>query len=137
MNWNLSSRTIYIAIAVGVLLAGLLVYGLSVAVTQAGLALVTGAMLLVGNAPELVRSMQRRELGLALLNTLIGVALVSFFLVKWLGFVFYLPLIAALIFAAPLMLNRVAIANTYVGLLKTLLVPLRRAARIPAAWLHR
>lgn len=132
-----SRTTAYIAIAVGVLFVGLLVYGLSLAITQASLALISGAMLLIGNAPDLVRNMQRREIGLAMLNSLVGVALVSFFFAKWLGILFYIPLVLSLVAALPLVINRAQIAATYIGLLKTGVVQVRRVVRLPRSWTER
>lgn len=136
-NRQYSRTTVYIAIAIGVLVLGFLSYGLTRAITQSSLALVTGLMLLVGNLPEVVRTLQRREVGLAMLNTLIGIALVSFFMVKMLGFLFYIPLLVALLLAIPLTLNRVAIARTYIGLLKTFVFQLRRLIRLPNSYTQR
>lgn len=136
-NRQINRTTLYVVIAIGILFVGLLAYGLAAAVTQASLALVAGLMLLIGNAPELIRTAQRREIGLAMLNTLVAVALLSFFLVKWFGFLFYVPLVIALVLALPLTLNRVAIVRSYLGAVKVMLGQLRRLVRIPNSFTQR
>ncbi|MBA3943963.1 MAG: hypothetical protein H0X37_05305 [Herpetosiphonaceae bacterium] len=130
-NKQYGRTTIYIALAVGAIIFGFLVYGLTHAITQASLALVAGTMLLIGNAPELVRTLRQREIGLAMLNTLVAIALLSFFLVHWLGFIFYVPLIGSLLLALPLTMDRVGVARTYLGVAKAVILQLRHFIRLP------
>lgn len=124
-----SRKTLYITGAVVIVVGVLLVYGLTHAITQATLALIAGTMLLVGNGPEVVRTLRGREFGLAMMNALVGIALLSFFLVKWLGPLFYVPLIGALVLAAPLTLNRLPIARAYLNAVKNVAVQATRLVR--------
>ena len=132
-NKQYGRTTIYVAVAIGAIIFGFLVYGLTHAITQASLALVAGLMLLIGNGPELLRTLRQREVGLAMLNSLVAVALLSFFLVHWFGFIFYIPLVGALLLALPLTVDRVRIANTYLGLAKAIVLQLRHLIRIPGS----
>ncbi|GAC1550400.1 MAG: hypothetical protein NVS4B8_11310 [Herpetosiphon sp.] len=123
---NIGRLPLYVAIAVGMLIAALLTYGFIHAVTQASVALISGIILLIGNAPEVAQLAQQRRMGLGLLNSLVGVALICFFMTRWLGFVFYIPLIAALLFSVPLAFNRVAAVQRYSAAGRAALAHLRQ-----------
>ena len=113
-RFEIPQRYVYIAAAVGLLVGIYLVYQLLTAGLQSYLAVIAGVMLLIGNAPELVRSLQRREIGLAMLNTLVGAALVSFFLGSILAAIVFWPLaIVLLALSLPLTINRVGVAAAY------------------------
>ena len=107
-NW------IYIFALVGVLVAIYVVYQFLTAGLQAYIALIAGIMLLITNLPELVRAVQARQLGSAVHNTLVGAALVSYFVGEIVLKALFWPLAILLIFlAVPLMLNRVGVARAY------------------------
>ena len=111
---RISQRWLAIAAVVGLLVGMFLVYRLLTAGLQAYLAGISGTMLLIGNAPDLVRSLQRRELGLAMLNVLVGLALVCYFVGSIAGTIIFWPLaILLLALALPLTINRAGIAGAY------------------------
>lgn len=115
MNRRSRNETLlYILALVGVLFVIYLLYGLLTAGFQAYIALIAGVMLLIGNFPELVRSLQQRVLGNAMMNALIGLALIAYFLGSVaLGIVFYPLALLLLVAAAPLALNRAGVARAY------------------------
>jgi len=115
MNGRSRSQTwIYIFALIGVLVAIYITYGLITAGIQAYVTLIVGIMLLIGNAPELVRSLQQRTIGVALHNTLIGLALISYFVGSAILTLLFWPLAVVLLLAAlPLTLNRAPIARAY------------------------
>ena len=111
---RIPQRWLAIAAVVGLLVGIFLVYRLLTAGSLAYLAGISGTMLLIGNAPDLVRSLQRRELGLAMLNVLVGLALVSYFIGSIAGTIIFWPLAIMLLgLALPLTVNRAGIAGAY------------------------
>ena len=111
---RIPQRFVIIAAVVGLLVGMYLVYQLLTAGLQAYLAVVAGVMLLIGNAPELVRALQRREIGLAMLNTLVGLALVCYFIGSLIAGIIFWPLaLLLLVLALPLTINRAGIAGAY------------------------
>lgn len=126
-----SSQTwIYILALIGVLVAIYVVYQLLTAGLQAYLALIAGVMLLIGNFPDLVRSLQQRRIDNSMLNTLIGLGLVTYFI----GSIVLAPLfwslsIVMLIAALPLTLNRASVAKAYMNGARTLFMQARHLFR--------
>ena len=122
MNRRPQTQTLlYILALVGVLFGIYVVYQLLTAGLQAYLALIAGAMLLIGNLPELVRSLQQRAIGTALHNTLIGLALVCYFVGSIIAQMIFWPLSIVMLFAAlPLTLNRASVARAYLNGARTL-----------------
>lgn len=106
---------IYIFAIIGVLVAIYVVYSLLTAGLQAYIALIAGAMLLVGNLPDLARALQQRQLGAAMMNTLIGLALIAYFIGALLPWLFYPLAILLLLAAAPLAVNRVDVTRAYLN----------------------
>ncbi len=130
-RFEIPQRYVYIAAAVGLLVGVYLVYQLLTAGLQSYLAVIAGVMLLIGNAPELVRSLQRREVGLAMLNTLVGAALVSFFLGSILAKIVFWPLAIVLLgLALPLTINRAGVAGAYLRGLRQLFGQARHLMRM-------
>ncbi len=130
-RFEIPQRYVYIAAAVGLLVGVYLVYQLLTAGLQSYLAVIAGVMLLIGNAPELVRSLQRREVGLAMLNTLVGAALVSFFLGSILAKIVFWPLAILLLgLALPLTINRAGVAGAYLRGLRQLFGQARHLMRM-------
>ena len=118
---HIPQRFVIIAAAVGLLVGMYLVYQLLTAGLQAYLAVVAGAMILIGNAPELARSLQRREIGLAMLNTLVGLALVSYFVGSLIFSIVFWPLALLLLaLALPLTMNRAGVAGAYLRTIRQL-----------------
>ncbi len=130
-RFEFPQRYVYIAAAIGLLVGVYLVYQLLTAGLQSYLAVIAGVMLLIGNAPELVRSLQRREVGLAMLNTLVGAALVSFFLGSILTKIVFWPLAIVLLgLALPLTINRAGVAGAYLRGLRQLFGQARHLMRM-------
>ncbi len=130
-RFEIPQRYVYIAAAIGLLVGVYLVYQLLTAGLQSYLAVIAGVMLLIGNAPELVRSLQRREVGLAMLNTLVGAALVSFFLGSILAKIVFWPLVIVLLgLALPLTINRAGVAGAYLRGLRQLFGQARHLMRM-------
>ena len=113
---HIPQRYVVIAAAIGIVLAMFLVYQLLTAGLQSYVAVIAGTMILIGNAPELIRSFQRREMGLAMLNTLVGLALVFFFIGSLLAKIIFWPLTILLLgLALPLTVNRAGVARAYLS----------------------
>ena len=130
-RFEIPQRYVYIAAAIGLLVGVYFVYQLLTAGLQSYLAVIAGVMLLIGNAPELVRSLQRREVGLAMLNTLVGAALVSFFLGSILAKIVFWPLAIVLLgLALPLTINRAGVAGAYLRGLRQLFGQARHLMRM-------
>jgi hypothetical protein len=121
---------IYIFAIIGALVAIYIVYSLLTAGLQAYIALIAGVMLLIGNIPDLVRSLQQRQLGTAMMNTLIGLALVSYFIGALLPWLFYPLAIILLLAAAPLAINRVGVTRAYLNAGRTVANQARHLLRI-------
>lgn len=131
MNGRRNERIIYIFAIIGVLVAIYLLYGLLTAGVQAYIALIAGAMLLVGNLPDLAKSLQQRQLGTAMFNTLVGLALVCYFLGSWISQIVFYPLaIVLLLAAAPLAINRVGATKAYIGMARGLIGQARQLLRL-------
>lgn len=129
-GFHISQRYVWIFAIFGLLVGVYLVYRLLTAGLQAYLALIAGIMILIGNAPELWRALQRREFGLAMLNTLVGLALIGYFIgTIMFPFIFYPIAIIALGLALPLTLNRANIAASYMRGLQQLFGHARQLAR--------
>lgn len=123
MNGRMRNQSwVYVAVIVGVVVAALLFTRLLLAGFQAYLALIAGALLLVGNSAEIVRSVRTRALGIPAMNLLIALALILFFAGKVLGSFLFWPLsIVALVLAAPLASRRAGVARAYVRSARSLL----------------
>jgi hypothetical protein len=118
---HIPQRYVTIFAVIGLLVGIYVVYQLLTAGLQAYVAVIAGGMLLIGNGPALIQSLQRRELGLAMLNTLVGGALVTFFLgTIVLKIVFWPIAIVLLGLALPLTINRAGVAGTYLRVVRQL-----------------
>ncbi len=121
---------IYIFAIIGVLVAMYVVYSLLTAGLQAYIALIAGVMLLVGNLPDLTRALQQRQLGTAMMNTLIGLALIAYFAGALLPWLFYPLTILLLLAAAPLAINRVDVTRAYLSVGRAIASQARHLLRI-------
>lgn len=132
MNGRSRNQTIlYIFALVGVLVAIYILYGLLTAGVQAYIALIAGVMLLIGNTPELVRSLQQRVFGTAMFNSLIGLALICYFLGSvFLQLLFYPLTIVLLLAALPLAINRAGATRAYLNAGKTFVIQARSLLRM-------
>lgn len=130
-RFEIPQRWLYIAAAIGAVVGMVLVYRLLTAGLQSYLALIAGSMLLIGNAPDLLRSLQQRDLGVAMLNSLVGLALVSYFVgVLALKVVFWPIAILLLALALPLTFNRAKVAGTYLNTFRLLVIQARTLLRM-------
>lgn len=126
-----NQNLIYIFAIIGVLVAIYILYGLLTAGVQAYIALIAGVMLLIGNMPELVRSVQQRSFGTPMFNSLIGLSLVSYFLGSALSQIIFYPLTIVLLLAAlPLAINRAGATRAYLGAARTLASQARTLLRM-------
>jgi hypothetical protein len=75
--------------------------------------LVAGALLLLANVRELIGRSYSRHQNTALLNVMIGAALVCAWLSQILGLLLWVPAVVLLAIAAPLAWGRAAIYQTY------------------------
>ncbi|PLS78784.1 MAG: hypothetical protein CYG59_16710 [Chloroflexi bacterium] len=132
MNRRLGNQNwIYIFALVGVLVAIYVVYQFLTAGLQAYIALIAGVMLLIGNLPELARALQQRQWGSAVHNTLIGLALVSYFVGEIVLKLLFWPLAILLLFLAlPLTLNRVGVARAYANAGRNVVSQARQLLRL-------
>lgn len=130
-NRSRNEKILYIFAIIGVLVAVYILYGLLTAGIQAYIALIAGVMLLIGNAPELVRSLQQRVFGTAMFNSLIGMALVSYFLGSvFLQLLFYPLTIVLLLAALPLAINRAGATRAYLSAGRSLVMQARTLLRM-------
>ncbi len=120
------SIVIYIAVAVVAIIALWLLMGLLTAGIQAYFALICGIVLLAANARELLTLGMRSEMASPLMNMLIGLALVFFFLGSAFGALLFIPAILAVLLAVPLALRRGAVAPLYLDVAYRAVDGLRR-----------
>lgn len=126
-----NQRWIYLFALVGVLVAIYIVYQFLTAGPQAYVALTAGIMLLIGNLPELARALRQRQFGSAVHNTLIGLALVSYFVGEIVLKLLFWPLSVLLLFGAlPLTLNRVGVARAYANAGRNIVNQARQMLRL-------
>jgi hypothetical protein len=115
---NKRTRTqpwLYVLAVVGLVVAMIVLTRLLGAGYQAYLSLVAGVMLLVGNSAEIAQSLRQRTIGVPLLNLLVALALILYFVGRVLGALLFWPFsILALVLAAPLVTRRAGVARAYV-----------------------
>ena len=125
---------IYVAVGIAAVLLVSLVGGLLSAGVQAYFALAVGALLLLGNLRDLLPGAAANQ-GSALMNALLGVALILFFLGGAFGWIWYVPALALLVAALPLGLRRAAVYTAYLDAGRTMANGVRRVvgarSRIP------
>jgi hypothetical protein len=126
-----NQNLIYIFAIIGVLVAVYIVYQFLTAGLQAYIALIAGVLLVLANGPDLVRSLQQRQLGVAMHNTMVGLALISYFIGRLVLSVVFWPLAILLLFAAiPLVLDRVGMAQAYLRIGRNLANQARQLFRM-------
>lgn len=93
-------------------------------------ALVAGILLVLGNLRDLLMNPYPQRSNVALINTLIGGALVFFWLGKGgfppLGLIWYVPAVVMLLVATPLMIGRASVYTAYVNTARSLVDGARR-----------
>jgi hypothetical protein len=80
-----------------------------------------GALLLLANVRELLGQSYERHSNTALLNTMVGGALVFAWLSQFLGGLMWIPAIALLAFATPLAVGRASVYATYTRTARSML----------------
>lgn len=109
---------IYIGIGLLVLIGIWFLMGFVRAGVEGYFALAAGILLILGNLRELIRSPFVGRENTALLNTLIGGSLITYFLGRGgfppIGIVWYAIAIVLLLVSAPLMLGRASVYGAYV-----------------------
>ncbi len=118
---------IYLYIGIGILAVIIIsvIGGLLSAGVQAYFAVAAGALLVLANLRDLLSG---AVAGAALMNTMVGAALIFFFLGSAFGWIWYIPALLLLIAATPLALRRVDVYTIYLDAARSIAVNLRRAA---------
>jgi hypothetical protein len=93
--------------------------------------LTAGVLLILGNLRDVIANPTPSRNNTSLLNTLIGGGLVLFFLGRGgfppLGWVWFVPAVALLALAAPLMIGRASFYSAYLGVARDAVANARRA----------
>ncbi len=120
-GYSRNQTLLYVFALIGVVVAILVVYRLLTAGLQSYLALIAGSMLVIGNVSDLTRTLQQRQLGVAMLNTLVGLGLICYFLGVAVSTIVFWPLSILLLLAAlPLTISRAGAAQAYLRGAQTL-----------------
>lgn len=108
-------RPLYLYIAIGVLalIALWFISGLLTAGITAYFSLAAGVLLVLGNLRDVIMNPVLQKGNTGLLNTLIGVGLILFFVGSAFGALWFIPAMLLLLLAAPLMLGRSEVYATY------------------------
>ncbi|HWQ12208.1 MAG TPA: hypothetical protein VNL77_05375 [Roseiflexaceae bacterium] len=116
---------IYVAVGIAAVLLLSLVGGLLSAGMQAYFALAVGVLLVLGNVRDLLPGSMANQ-GTALMNALLGAALILFFVGSAFGWIWYVPALALLVAALPLGLRRAAVYTAYLDAGRTMVDGVRR-----------
>lgn len=104
---------LYIGIGILVLIALWFISGLLTAGVTAYFSLAAGILLVLGNLRDVIMNPYPQKANTGLLNSLVGVALIMFFLGKAFGAIWLIPAVLLLLVAAPLLLGRTDVYATY------------------------
>jgi hypothetical protein len=133
-GWRIPPIYIYLAVGIAAVLLLSLVGGLLSAGMQAYFALAIGALIILGNLRDLLPGSLPNP-STALMNVLLGAALVLFFLGSAFGWFWYVPALALLIAGVPLALRRATVYTAYIDAGRTVVGGVRRVvgsrSRIP------
>lgn len=128
---NIPPMYVYIGIGLVVLLGIWFISGFINAGVEGYFALAAGILLILGNLRELISNPYPSRTNMAMLNTMIGGGLVTFFLGRGgfppIGTIWYVPAVALLVLAAPLMIGNAAIYGRYLGVARDGVARARRA----------
>lgn len=131
---RIPSIYIYVAVGIAAVILLSLVGGLLSAGMQAYFAVAVGALLILGNLRDLLPGSVPNQ-GAALMNVLLGAALVLFFLGSAYGWFWFVPALALLVAGVPLALRRATVYTAYLDAGRTVLDGVRRVtgsrSRIP------
>lgn len=112
---GISPVYLYIGIALLVLLGIWMISGFFRAGVEGYFALAAGILLVLGNLRDLIANPYPLRSSTALLNTMIGAGLIFFWLGRGFGWIWYIPSVALVLAAAPLMLGRATVYAGYIG----------------------
>jgi hypothetical protein len=112
-NFGIRPLYLYIGIGILVLIALWFVSNLIGGLVQSWYALVAGVLLVLGNLRDVILNPYPQRSNTALLNTMIGAALILFFVGSAFGALWYIPAVLLLLIAAPLMLGRADVYAAY------------------------
>lgn len=118
---------LYIGVGILVVIAVSLIGGLLSAGVQAYFAVAAGALLVLANLRDLIGGRASVNNGAALMNTLVGVALIFFFLGSAFGWIWYIPALLLLVAAVPLALRRATVYTAYLDAARGMAMGVRRA----------
>ena len=119
-RFGISPIYLYIGIAILVLFGIWMVSGFFRAGVEGYFALAAGVLLVLGNLRDLIANPYPLRSSTALLNTMIGAGLIFFWLGRGFGWIWYVPSVALVLAAAPLMLGRASVYGAYVGQARSL-----------------
>ncbi len=115
---------IYIGIGIAAVIIVSIIGGLLSAGVQAYFAVAAGILLVLANLRDLLGGTNS---GAALMNTMIGAALIFFFLGSAFGWVWYIPALLLLVAAAPLGVRRADVYTVYLDAARSMATNVRRA----------
>lgn len=114
---------LYIGAAIAVIIIVSIIGGLLSAGVQAYFAVAAGILLVLANLRDLLNGINSSA---ALMNTMIGAALIFFFLGSAFGWVWYIPALLLLVAATPLGLRRAEMYHVYLDAARSMAVNVRR-----------
>jgi hypothetical protein len=115
---------IYIGIGIAAIIIVSIIGGLLSAGVQAYFAVAAGILLVLANLRDLLSGTNS---GAALMNTMIGAALIFFFLGSAFGWIWYIPALLLLVAAAPLGVRRADVYTVYLDAARSMATNVRRA----------
>ncbi len=123
-NFGIPPLYIYIGIGIAAIIVVSIIGGLLSAGVQAYFAVAAGILLVLANLRDLLSGTNNSA---ALMNTMIGAALIFFFLGSAFGWVWYIPALLLLVAAAPLGVRRADVYTVYLDAARSMATSVRRA----------
>ncbi len=123
-NFGIPPLYIYIGIGIAAIIVVSIIGGLLSAGVQAYFAVAAGILLVLANLRDLLSGTNSSA---ALMNTMIGAALIFFFLGSAFGWIWYIPALLLLVAAVPLGLRRADVYTVYLDAARSMATNVRRA----------
>ena len=117
---NTTQTWLYVFALIGVVVAIIVLARLLTAGYQAYLALIAGGLLIMGNSTEIMHALRTRTAGIPLMNFLIALALILYFVGTVLGPLIFWPFsVLLLLLAVPLATRRASVMRAYMRAMRT------------------
>lgn len=113
-GWRIKPLYVYIAVAVAVLVAVFLVLRFLNTSLVMHVGAYAGLLLLIANVRELVGSSYGERGSTALLNVMVGGALIFGWLAQFFGALLWIPAVVLLVIATPLIFGRASVYRGYI-----------------------